>query len=237
MNYLALCQRVRQECQDSGSGPSTVSGQTGLLGRIVSWVADSYTEIQNRHAVSPHWRWLRYGFTVDTTADDDSYAYGDVTDTTTSAAITRFSTWHIKDIDNPPNIYLTSSGVGTQTQMTYIDWDLFKYLYKRGTQTSSYPIHISEDPQQNLVIGPAPNGIYTVTGDYIRSAQVLAADGDTPEMPSQFHMLIVYKAMIRYGYREIAPEIIESAREDYRVLMRQLETHQLSQLKLAGPLA
>lgn len=237
MNYLQLCQRVRQECADVGSGPTTVTGQTGLLGRIVSWVADSYTELQNRYAVCPNWRWLRHGFTVDTVADDDSYAYGDVTDTTTSAAITRLSTWRIRDCDDPPNIYLTSSGVGTQTPMTYIDWDTFKYIYKRGTQNASYPIHISEDPHQNLVIGPKPNGIYTVTGDYLRSAQILALDADTPEMPSQFHMIIVYRAMIRYGFREISSEIIDSAREDYRVLLRQLEQHQLDQFKLAGPMA
>lgn len=237
MTYLELCQQLRQEASDVGTGPTAVTNQVGLLGRIVSWVESAYTEIQNRHATEPSWRWLRHGFTVATTDGDDSYAYGDCTDSTTSLAITRFSTWHTKDVYNPPTVYLTSSGVGTQTRMTFLSWEDFRYIYRVGTQNTGYPIHISEDPQQNLVLGPIPNGIYTITGEYIRSAQVLAADSDVPEMPTQFHMAIVYKAMIKYGFREFAPEIIQTAKEDLRILTRQLEINQLPSIRIGGPLA
>lgn len=235
--YLELSQKLRRECSVSGTGPTAVTGQTGKLADLVAWIADAYVQIQNLHADPPCWRWLRHGFTFDTTADDDSYSYGDVTDTTTSSAITRLSNWYIHDPYDPPKIYLTSTGVGAQTWLTYVDWEDFKSIYKIGTQNSSAPAHISIDPQNNLVLGPAPNDTYTVTGDYIRSAQVLAADGDTPEMPSQFHDLIVYYAMEKYGYNELAQEILSRASAESNRMLQNLSSNQLQKMRIAGPMA
>lgn len=235
--FLSLCQDLCREC-DIASGEdaiSAVANQSGELQRIVKWVANSYTELQNRH--QGQWRWLRHGFTVDTTEDDDTYAYGDVTDTTTSAAITRFSRWYLEDCEDPPKIYLTSSGVGTQNWLIYTPWEWFKTIYRIGSQNSGYPAHITVDPQNNLVIGPKPNGVYTITGDYYRSAQVLAADDDEPEMPPQFHQLIVYMAMAKYGGFESAQEVIYRAQNEGGPLLRQLEANQLPPMRLAGPLA
>lgn len=236
MNFLKIAQRARQECGIPGTGPSAVTGQTGELKRIVDWCAQAYTDIQNRHLSEPCWRWLRHGFTLSTTTDDDTYAYTDATDDTSSAAISRFSHWRLDDCYDPPKIYLTSSGVGTQTWMTWLPWEDFKTIYRRGTQNSSYPIHITVDPQNNLVVGPKPNGAYTINGDFYRSAQELAADGDTPEMPSQFHTLIVYMAMQEYGYFESAPEVLARGKEKAGNMMRDLELNQLPKMRMWEPL-
>jgi hypothetical protein len=233
MNFLQLCQKTALECDVSGGDtvPTTVVGQTGELARIVNWVKQSYTEIQNKHLSEPCWRWLRHTFTLSTTANDDTYAYTDCTDSTSGSAIIRFSNWRLNDCLDPPKIYLTSSGVGTETWMTWMPWEHFKTLYRRGTQNASYPIHISVDPQNNLVIGPKPNGIYTLTGDFYRSAQTLSDNSDTPEMPSQFHYLAVYEAMQKYGYFESAPEVLARGREAGSDLMRQLELNQLPSIQ------
>ena len=50
-------------------------------------------------------------------------------------------------------------------------------------------------------------------------------------------MLIVYKAMLTYGYFEAAPEMIQQAKLGYRTLMRALQNDQLPELSLVGPLA
>lgn len=234
--YLELCQDTARECDVSGGDtvPTTVTGQTGELQRIVKWVAQAYVEIQNRHT---NWRWMRHEFTLNTVADDDSYTFGDCTDQTTSLAITRFSHWAVNDEEDPPRVYLTSSGVGTQTYMVYIPWEQFKQIYRLGSQTSQYPIHITIDPQNNLVVGAKPNGIYTITSDYYRSAQNLSADDDTPEMPSQFHQLIVYRAMQKFGFFESAPEVESRGQVDGDMLMRQLEVNQLPSIRISGPMA
>ena len=73
--------------------------------------------------------------------------------------------------------------------------------------------------------------------EYYRSAQRLTADADIPEMPSQFHELIVWYAIKRYGYREAASEVLSAASDFSKSYMRQLEANQLERWKLARPLA
>jgi hypothetical protein len=234
VTYLELCQRLRQEVGVSGTGPTAVTSQTGELKRLVDWVASSYTEIQNRHE---EWRWLRVGFSVDTVADDDSYAYGDCTDDLTSAAITRFTRWRFNDQFDTPKIYLTSAGSGTQNRLIFLPWDSFATIYRLGQQTSGYPAHITIDPQDNMVLGPKPNDVYTINADYFRSAQELASDSEVPEMPSQYHMLIVYRAIMDYGLFESAAEVIERAELKGSRLMRQLEKNQLPKMRIGAPMA
>ena len=234
-SFLQLCQYTCRECRVAGgeSALTAVTGQTGELQRIVSWVASCWTEIQNRY---PDWRWMRAGFTVNTVSGDDQYAGTDCTDIITSAAIDRFGRWLIDNLDDPPKIYLSSAGVGTEGWLSYIDWDDFKSLYKIGTQNNAYPAHISVDPQNNLRPGPKPDAVYVVSGDYQRSAQILAANADIPEMPTQFHMLIVYEAMKRYGLHESAQEILMAGNAGADRLLPQLEFNQLPAIRMAGPL-
>lgn len=234
--FLQLCKYTCRECGVAGgeSAISAVTSQTGELSRIVGWVKDASIEIDNRHT---DWRYLRHGFTVNTVEDDDTYAYGDITDTTSSAVIDRFSHWFLNDFRDPPKIFLTSSGVGTQNWMIWTPWENFKTIYRIGTQNSGYPVHITIDPQNRIVIGPKPNGIYTITGDYYRSAQVMDADDDVPEFPAQFHMLVVYRAMESYGFHESAPEVLAKGQKYGNRMMRALENNQKPAFRMAGPLA
>lgn len=233
--YLQLCSSLRQETLDSGTGPSTVTGNSGQLARIVAWVAQAHIEIQNRHS---DWLWLRSTFTFNTTASDDTYAYGDVTDSRLSATISRFRHWWLYDIDGFPNVncYLTSAGVSGEKYLIPLQWADFRYLYKRGTQTNNAPVHVSVDPQRNLILGPKPDAIYTITGEYQMSAQVLSADADTPEMPSDYHQLIVYRAMEKAGGFSAAPEVMSRAITEGNRLMRQLENGQRPECVLSEPL-
>ena len=236
MNYLQLCARMRQEIRGAGSGPSAVTGQTGLYQDIVNWIAAAHTDIQTED--NGHWDWLRRSFTVDTVADDDTYAYGDCTDVLAAAAISRFTDWRLTDKRLPPKIYLVSGGVGTERRMVYRPWEAFSSVFKIGTQNSGSPVFITEDPQQNLVIGAKPNDIYRITGEYWRGPLQFAANGDEPEFASQYHMIIVYKAMIDYAYNEVAPEILERAQMKYEELEARLVGNRSSFMgfRTAGPL-
>lgn len=233
-DYLTLCQDMNGELRGDYTLPAAVTGQTGQLGQLVRWIRRAWVDIQLRHS---NWRWMRVGFTLNTVADDDEYAYTDATDALTATTIARFSRWRVSEDDNPPTIYLQSAGVGTETYLTYIDWNSFKWLYRRGTQNSGYPAHISVDPQNNLVLGPKPNGIYVVSGNFQRGAQVLAANGDTPDMPSDFHDLIPFLAIAKYGYQQAAEEVVAKARMESVARMRQLEVNQLPEIETAEPLA
>jgi len=234
MNYLQITQRTCQEAGLSGTVPTAVTNQTGELKRFVNWAEEAYTDIQN---MNPFWRWMRVTFTLNTVASDDTYAYGDCTDSLTSSAITRFDHWMFDNCDDPPKAYLQSSGVGGEYWLEVVPWEWFKSVYKMGTQTTGAPAHITVDPQNNIVVGPSPDAVYVITGDYHRSAQVLAADADTPEMPTQFHKLIVYKALEKYGYFESAAEVVARAQKESALLMGQLRMNQLSSPVIYGTLA
>jgi hypothetical protein len=234
--YLQLCQDVVRECGIPGTGPSAITGQTGELARVVAWVKNAYTEIQNRY---PDWRWLRKPFTFNTVAGTDAYAYGSVTDGEASALITRFSRWWANDLDRRPTIYLSSGGVTGEHWLIWVPYSFFKRLYRFGPQTTArgMPIHISVNDANKLVLGPNPDAVYVVQGEYQKNAQVLAANSDTPEIPVDYHQLIVCRAMAKYAGFESASDVMLRATTEGNPLMRQLEANQRPQMRLAGPLA
>lgn len=235
MNLLELCQSAAREVGIAGVGPLTAVGQTGEYGDVVRWVVDSYIEIQNRN--SGHWRWLKREFTFQTVADQSAYAWPAINDVREAAVIDRFNQWYVSDFRNPPKIYLTSAGIGTERWLSKTAWESFRSVYRAGTQNSQAPAHISINDQDELVLGPSPGDIYTVSGEYYRGPQVLALDADIPEMPTQFHKLIVWYAIENYGYKEAAGEVLARAQMKVKSQMRQLESNQLARMRKAGPLA
>lgn len=232
--YLVLSQHLRQEVEGGGSGPSAVTGQTGEAAHYVDWISDAYTELQQKQ----DWNWLRSEFSVNTVASDDKYAGTDCTDTRLAATVTRFSKWITRDDSGCSNIkaYLQSTGVSGEYWLTPMSWSEFRYTYKTGTQTDGQPQHFTIDPQNNLRLGPAPDAVYVVSGEYQMSPQTLAADGDTPEMPSQFHELIVYEAMEKYGASSIAPEVLARAGREGGRMRNALMRNQLPEMTFGGSL-
>lgn len=235
--FLELCQKGRREAgMASTTGPSDVTGQTGQLEKLVNWIADSWSDLQTRH---PDWRWMRCGFTVNTAASTDTYAYDDCTDTKTSTAIARFAAWWAHDRLNPFKCYLTSGGVSGQYRLIYLPYEAFKLRYKFGAQQSQtgQPIHVSVDDDDQIVLGPNPDAVYTVTGDFQRGPQILEANGDTPDFPSRFHDLIVWNAIVRYAVDSVAPEKLAQANLLGAPLLRALEFSQRPKMRLGRPLA
>ena len=232
--YLQLSNKLREKCGISGSDLTAVTSLTGESKRVVGWIAEALVDIESRYT---DWRWMRKGFTVNTVASDGIYASGDCTDTDTSVAIASFSHWWAHDELDPFKCYLSSGGVGGEYRLNYLPWEDFKWLYRMGTQNNSQPIHVSVDHANNLVLGPVPDAVYVVSGDFQRAAEVLAANGDTPDMPARFHMLVVYEAMKKYATYEGAGEVFADGNREASRMMRQLEADQRPSMRLSGPLA
>lgn len=228
--YLQLCKDLRQETVDSGTGPSTVLGQVGELARYCKWIADAWTELQTER---DDFRWMRKSFTVNTVAADGEYAYTDCTDTVSLAAISRFSRWYKKCF----KCYLSSTGVGGEYPLVWMDWERFRRLYRYGTQNNGQPAHVSVDPTDKFCLGPKPDAVYVVSGDYQIGPQILSADGDIPEMPTKFHNLIMYEAMAKYGGHRVAVEAMVRANAEGGRLRNALELEQLPAFGYGGPLA
>ena len=236
--YLELCNDLSREAGVSGSASAitAVASQSGEALRIVNWIKQSYKEIQSKHDC---WRWMRSKWTVSATVGDGTYAGTDCTDSRLSAAITRFAHWIPFDDNGASNvrIYLTSGGVSGERYMVPLPWNNFTAIYSIGTQNNSVPVHFSIDPQNNLVLGPLPDGTYTLGGEYQMSAKIFSADADTAEFPERFDDLIWLWAMKKYGAYHAAPEVLARWDSEGVALMRMLEANQLPALGMGEPLA
>jgi hypothetical protein len=86
---------------------------------------------------------------------------------------------------------------------------------------------------EDIVLRPVPDAVYTVVHQYNRSETALAADGDTPLMPSIFHYAIVTLAakLAHDRQRDLQRSQIEEA--DYQGWLRRMRNYRY---RLQGPL-
>ncbi len=195
MNYLQLCQRLHQEIGGGpgppGSQPTTVSGQSGDNLRLVTWINQAYTEIQE---ACRNWLWMMTTGSRQITTGNSTVALTGITD---FDGLLPFQSESCV-----PYILCQKTSVGATDQQPcyYISYDDFTGFYDRGTWvTRGRPIHFSVTPDNTLTVFTKVDVDYTFTFRYRKAVQTLAADSDTPTLPVKFHMLIVYLAMAYYG--------------------------------------
>jgi hypothetical protein len=236
MTFLELAQMTTQQTGTiQGTLPTTVTGQVNRLKQIVDFVREGYIDIQNAHRM---WRWLQSEFVGETVAGTQRYMGTAFRDEGTGLPIDRFSQWGIKPDggDVGLSMYLTSAGQAEEGALRPFDWEYFSNTQLRGVQTPGKPQVYSVDNQGRLVVSPIPDGIYTLRGRYRKSPQVLTANGDVPEMPSEFHTII----------KDAALQYIEGFDEGPRIPVvrlrmlpnwSMLEGHQLPRVRWGAPLA
>lgn len=220
----------------AGSGPAAVTSQSGEAALVVNWCASAYDDICSEHT---SWKFLRSRFSVNTVIGTEAYAITDCTDTKLSTPITsaRFARWIIERRDTF-RIYLTASGASTQASIWPKDYEWFRYQYQMQPPGNSQPIDFAIREDDNaILLGPKPNDIYTIVGEYYRTAAVLAADSDEPLFQSRFHMAIVWRAVRSYAIAEEDGGLYQAADGEYKRLHSSLMIDQLIRGRDAGPLA
>lgn len=231
MNYLQLAQRLAVECGVAGGGPSTVLSQTGMYQKLVNWVNDAWLEIQGMH---DNWDWMREQFAFLTSANVGDYVPATITNTLTGSPMTDLRYWR-KD-----TFRCQKQSIGVQDEQWLVEWEynVFRNTYRFNVQVAGRPVVFAIRPNAKAVmLGQVPDGVYQISGEYQELPSSLAADTDTPGMPSHLHMVIVYKAMQFYGLYESAPEVLSKGNTEFSRLMNQLEREQLPELYLGNPLA
>lgn len=223
MNYLALCQQLRQECGVSGTGPISVSNQTGENKRLVDWINSAWMELQ---LSKRDWKFLRGEFSFNTVVSHNAY-------TPAHAGIaTRFRHWERESM----RIYRTDIGDYDEQCLPPIPYEQYRQIYLTGNQTLGRPLVHSVGNNLSLLLGHYPDAIYTVTGEYYKKPQTLTTDTDIPEMPEEFHMLIVYLAMEKYAMFEAAPEVLASSKAYSSPMLSALMNDQLPEFQTAEAL-
>lgn len=131
------------------------------------------------------------------------------------------------------------AGMKSEIFMGYVDYEEWRdtYLYGALRTVTTRPVAITVTPDKSLGLGPVSIDGYTVLGDYYSSPSSMVNDADTPAMPSQYHMLIVYTAMLDYGFFEAAAEVIQRAEKKRDTLLRHLVSSRTPTVQRGGPLA
>ena len=225
MTYLQLCSRLRQEVNAAGTGPSTVLNQSGESKRIVDWIASADEDIQRLHN---EWKFMVGSFTLNTVADDGSYSASDCV-----TPITDLRDWRTKTF----KIYLQSAGVGSEIELPFIDYQSWYDVYNVGAQSSSQPNCFTIGNDMSIKLGPKPNGVYVISGEYQKSVTTMTANTDVPLYPSEYHIAAVYRAMMKYGRYAGAQEVYQDGKNEYDKIIKQMRRTQLPRTSLGRPLA
>lgn len=220
MTLLEIVQRLALEAATSGT-ITTLAGATGETLRLKTWAQQGYQDLQNARF---NWEYLRssqllgQGVSFTTVAGQGVYDLG-VAAGNVGVAANGFGSW-VKDSFRDQT---TTSGVQDQYMLEHIEYDTWRNAYAFGAMLTveTRPVVIAVGPNNSLCLGPFPTGAYTITGDYYLAPMTLEDDGDEPtNIPEQFQIAIVWKALWYYGTYESAPDVVMRANQSYRTTTR-----------------
>jgi len=249
MNNLALVNRLIYECGSALAPLSTLqSPAAGETTRMINWINDAWNEIQLEQY---QWNWQRSWIQFPTVTNQQQYtpayviANGTVYESENSlasgAALTGLTIqqWVRKSF----RCFITDQGVLNEQIMNFMPWDDFRNIYMYANQIQNYtrPVIATVAPDKSLWFGPIPDASdgsgYTITAEVWFGPQALSADADTPLMPAQYHMAIVYRAMLKYARYESAPEVAAGANDELQQMMNKIYTDQLPVMGSGPPMA
>lgn len=227
MDFLALC---KQAARDSGTIAGlpqflTVEDATERVAQLVGWVRDAYIDIQNER---PDWLWLRARFQAPLTIDQAEYTPAELN-------IVRFGAF---TGDRPGHrvlsLYDPAEGKKDEGEIVQVPYDYWQRTYDRGEHDANRPTEWALTPQQTIVFGNTPDKAYVVRGEYRKSPQILELDEDVPEMPEQFHRLIIAEAIRLMAESDEAFQVLQSKALQYSRLRNPLVLAQTPEADIWG---
>lgn len=230
MNFLQLCQRLRRKCRVSGTGPTSVANQSEEYARLVDFINEAWMILQRKR---PDWKWMRGSMSFPTVADQAEYTLAQIE--ATGAGLSNFGNWQRDTF----RCYTTATGTNDENVLSWLDYDMWRDTYQFGAtrHTQTRPTQFTITPVLGIGLGCTPIVGYTITGDYYKVAAEMEDDGDTPLLPSQFHMAIVYRAMMIFGVAESKPWIYDEGLANYNAILGEIELQQLPEIQAPGALA
>jgi hypothetical protein len=206
VTFLELVVALAKKAAIPSNDITDVTTETNESGRVVDWIKDAWLDIQTLQSIK--WKFLHTEYTKNTVASTQDYEFYVADD------IQQF------DIDSF-TYYKTADGANTRQKLTYIDYRIFKQKYRDFTDESE-PVRITVTPTNSLRLYPIPDDVYTIEVDAFSKPQELAINADVPSVPTNFHMMIVWKALIDYAGYEEAGAVFSHAAMRFDELYNQL---------------
>lgn len=210
MNYLQLVQRLHRESGRSTTAPTTVTGANERAARLFDWVADAWRNLQ----IEREWRWMRSTLDVALTVDQQTYTGAEL-------GADRFRRWRLNDDTYTPWLYIDGA-INSLWPMAYTQLDEFRAQYVYRTWGASTPVAWTFDEANQFLVGPKPALAYKLRAEYWLSPTELEEDDDTPDMPEEFHLLLMWRALEELAKFDAAPEVLARAERNHMVLRQRL---------------
>lgn len=226
MNYLALCQRFYRESGESFSKPDTVDGATGYDALVTGWINQTWLDIQKDRRARGRWKWAWREWSMTIGPSSRDYVLPTPTGAKVPIAVIA-----------PDSLTIEPQGAPGQVQpLRAQDW--FDMRRETRVVKTGRPARFAELENGKLRFDRLPDANYTVRGEGWLGPWLLTKNTDEPDMPGEYHMLIVYQALLDYGRWESAGEQYRAAEVAAARLWRQLLQQQAQPVRVGRrPLA
>lgn len=224
MTFLQMLRRLRQECGVSGSDPSTVTGLTGEMGRLANYIKQSWIDIQTMHE---DWEFLRQPIEFICAVGQQKY-------NKTEMQVVSFGRYKLDSFT-----ISSAADDGDERDLPFMEYEAFKRLYMFGARRAqqSRPVCFTTNSQGDFLLGSVPDAQYRIRGEGWAMPTELQNNDDRPACPGQFHMAIVYRAMMMYGLFDTAPEQLTLGTAEFNKIIARMAAHQLPTITFGAPLA
>lgn len=216
MNYIQLAQAVKRESGMSGTVASVIT-TISEDARIVQWVDWATRDIV---LAREDWRFRRGTATA-------AAATAQASDPAVDFSLTDFVSWKKANQSYAPSAYRVSDGESTERRLQWMTYDQFRMTFMVGSQSPGAATYWSISPEEDFLLGPAPDSAHFIRADYIKGYQGYVDDTSTPQIPERFHMLIVWRALMEYAGYDAASETYQRAEGNYRSMWTNMVQTQL----------
>lgn len=207
MNYLELCREVRLRAGVAGSGPVSVTGQTGIMEKIVSWTAEAYVDVQAEQA--------RYMF---------------LWNRSSPSTIPGQRAYTPAELSAPGlNVIADLRLQGASDAMVFVNWNVWLTEYDNRTETGTPRVY-SVAPNNQVFLHPQPVEIQALSLTYFRSPVEFQTATSEPVF-EEHQRAIVWKAVMYFAADQEDNLLYNRAETNYTEKLNALNRKYLPQIK------
>jgi hypothetical protein len=217
VNFLELVRDLYKESGESFSGGATaVSADSSAVSYdalVAGWVNEAWLGIQREHQV---WKWLWSEFSLPLNTADTDYSLPTPTGTKSAIKYIDWSSGLTIELPGSPDTYW---------ELRHVQHKMHPRRYRSNPQGT--PQFCDILPNGKLRLDRVPDQVYTLRAEGYRATWAMANNSDIPDMPEQYHKLIVYTALLDHARWEASPEQLQIANSQRMELWKQLRHDQL----------
>ena len=205
-----------------GVAPPSINGATKQTLRLFDWVSDAWYEIQ---LDARDWKFTRRRSSAILLPQQAEY-------TPQALNLPLLYRW-LPDADNRRASIAPTAEPAAVSAMAQKNYDDATVNYSAQSQPGR-PQQWAITPANNLIVFPPPDQTYLFSANYRTKPVRLKDDLDEPAFPEEFHLILVWRALMEVAAAEAAPEIYTRARANYETIRSALISDQGPTLTLKG---